>query len=407
MIKDKVLFYFTSSFPFGSGEQFVASEIDALSKFYEEIFILPLAPKEQEHSKNLPENVTVKLISDANRVYKKTDLFSRMGTFCKILGSEFFRKRGYLTLFSLKYVSIEILKAVELTRKIKSLSDSVSNDAKVDYYSSWMNEWSLALAVLYGKKEISNFTFKMRGHDLFDERRKNEFMPFRNFIFRNSSCRLSMSKEGVNYLNGKGFSHVEVNYPGIEIKGAGHYEQNTVFTLVSCSNMVALKRVDLIAESLNYIDFELRWIHFGGGEEMQRVATIVAKLPPNIKVELRGQSANTEILDFYQKNQIDAFIHLSLTEGFGYAIVEAFSYGIPGILFPGGAVEELIQEDYCVRVPLNADARIVAASINDAKLRLKRDQKLGNVIIEDCARKFDHETQGLELYNFIAGIKKN
>ncbi|MBK9193319.1 MAG: glycosyltransferase [Crocinitomicaceae bacterium] len=119
------------------------------------------------------------------------------------------------------------------------------------------------------------------------------------------------------------------------------FGQNTdIFTIVSCSFMSPVKRVPLIAESLSHIEFPIKWVHFGDGEEMHRVLEIVDTLPSNVKVELAGGRSNEDILNYYRNNKVDAFIHLSSSEGFGMAIVEAFSFGIPGILYPGGAVKD-------------------------------------------------------------------
>ncbi|MBK9590971.1 MAG: glycosyltransferase [Crocinitomicaceae bacterium] len=90
-------------------------------------------------------------------------------------------------------------------------------------------------------------------------------------------------------------------------------------------------------------------------------------LPKNVIVELRGNISNKEVLEFYQFNHVDLFIHVSLLEGFGFSIIEAFSFGIPAILYPGGAVKELIDERYCIGLSENCDELGLAEAIKIAR----------------------------------------
>jgi glycosyltransferase involved in cell wall biosynthesis len=172
---------------------------------------------------------------------------------------------------------------------------------------------------------------------------------------------------------------------------------------VSCSNIIALKRVTLIASSIGRLNFDVKWIHFGDGPEMSLVREIIGKFPDNISVELKGRVTNTELINFYSVNKVDLFIHLSLTEGFGYSIIEAFSFGIPAVLFPGGAVKELIDERYCVAVSGSDSEEDIANLIYVARAKFNLTSEFRGEIINSCKQKFDINYQGKELYNLIEG----
>ena len=55
-MRDELIF-FTNSFPFGEGEQFIETEIKYLSKAFKRIYIMPVAISDK--SRYVPSNCTV------------------------------------------------------------------------------------------------------------------------------------------------------------------------------------------------------------------------------------------------------------------------------------------------------------------------------------------------------------
>ncbi len=359
MKESKVLFYFTSLYPYGQGEQFLTSEIWSLAKWYDKIYLLPSKQHSASYDRLLPENVSV--LSHHGTIEFHSDFGLKiLKTYSKLLLSEFLRRRGWSNLFTIRYKLAEIKYSLYLAKFIQYTSNQRVENVSISFYSTWMDSWALALAILKYNGLINQFSFKMRGYDLFDERRKYGFMPYRNFIFSQATSAITVSKEGVSYLRDKGFKNVLCNYSGIQIMPRVPKPQIDRYSIVSCSNIIPLKRVDLIARSLKYIDFPVRWVHFGDGSDFDLVESLAHTLPKNVIVELRGNISNKEVLEFYQFNHVDLFIHVSLLEGFGFSIIEAFSFGIPAILYPGGAVKELIDERYCIGLSENCDEKCVS-----------------------------------------------
>ena len=402
MDKNKqILFYFTAHYPFGNGEQFIENEILEISKHYYEIYLFPYDNLDGTPRKKLPDNVKIitgiKKESDNGKKLLLTNSFLTFG----IIALDFFQKNGINALKTINLRLKEISNGIFISQQINKIKNEF-NHHKIHFYSTWMNEWALPLSILFHQKTISNFSFKMRGYDLFDERRPYNYMPFRNFIFKNSSCKITMSEEGKKYLNAKGYKNIFANYPGIDFNRIIAIKSEPHFLLVSCSNMIPLKRVDLIAASLKFVSVDLKWIHFGDGPEMGKVTTLVQQLPNHITVELKGSVPNTEVISFYEKNYVDAFIHLSLSEGFGFAVAEAFSFGIPAILFPGGAIQELIDENYCITINSEDNVKTIGEKINSFLLKNQSNSKLREIIIEQNKEKFDIKKCVQNLANLIA-----
>lgn len=144
--------------------------------------------------------------------------------------------------------------------------------------------------------------------------------------------------------------------------------------IVSCSNVVPLKRVEYIAEAVALLAERLHneggigdvkslcWTHIGDGP--QRVALeqhiksriAAAGFPANLcRVEFKGAMPHREVLEYYRKNHIDLFIHASRSEGGPVVIMEAASFAIPVISTKVGAVDEMIPQEWIIPVEATPD----------------------------------------------------
>lgn len=361
--KPSTLIYFTAKYPFGHGEQFIKNEIDGLCAKYQKVYLVPFDTSE-DLNKSIPQNcevLDVKLQQDKKAIKNKY-LF-----YFKIILSEIFSSgKAVFILKNLRSLQSELKSAYKWSCIIEQvINDQVEESTSLNLYSTWMNENALALAILKRTNKIGGFSFKMRGYDLFDERRAGGYMPFRKFIFSQADSVLTMSKQGAEYLRKKAiYSHkINHNYPGINSTGINELKDG-VFTLVSCSGLVKLKRVEMIAQALNLIEFDIKWVHFGNGPEMENIKNLVKSLPQNVQVVLKGTVENEEIRDYYVNEKVDGFIHVSETEGFGYAIIEAYCSGIPAILYPAGGVQELINNDFSYRASSPLEVQSLANDIS-------------------------------------------
>lgn len=131
------------------------------------------------------------------------------------------------------------------------------------------------------------------------------------------------------------------------ISRAKHNESNTL-RLFSCSNVIPLKRVDLIVDTLSQIDdINIKWVHAGGGSEYENICNMAAqklKCMENISYELLGRVPNSEVKRLLEDGSFDFFITFSETEGLPVSIMEAFAAGIPAIATAVGGIPEMVDE---------------------------------------------------------------
>ena len=116
-----------------------------------------------------------------------------------------------------------------------------------------------------------------------------------------------------------------------------------IFRILSCSRLISLKRVDMLAEVFSqWKGKKILWTHIGTGEDYESIKKIINKYDLNNYCVLLGDFSNKQVLEYYQKEEVDVFINISVYEGLPVSIMEAMSYGIPIIATDVGGTRELV-----------------------------------------------------------------
>lgn len=349
----------TASFPFGTGETFIEHEITALSNKFERVQIIP-THLSLNTKRLLPENVEVLPLqikkNRNNKVFALFCLFKK-STWAEL---KIVRKKYR------KPFSFILLKTMLMSwRRADNISTFICSNDRINlcestFYSYWCEDTAIALAQLKKKGRINFAVTRVHGWELEFERHPHGYLPFRHFISANLDALYPISEYGKKYIERMwkipAFEHVKVAYlgvPGIRTSNINLDRKEKL--IVSCSNLIPLKRVGLIIDALSKIqDLTIRWVHFGEGAqsvELQRLAAEV--LSSNIRAEWRGRVSNQEVLIFYAKERPDLFVNVSETEGLPVSIMEALSAGIPTIATDVGGVKEIVKEEFGHVLPAN------------------------------------------------------
>ena len=255
-----------------------------------------------------------------------------------------------------------------VTRKLLSnftreiLSNVNENDTILYFY--WGLRWSQIIPFL---PENRNFKIVVRFHgsDLYEELNKN-YIPFRKEMLHRINAVICISNAGKDYLISK-YPFVGdkciISRLGTKDLGLNPYRQSHKVHIVSCSNLVSLKRVDLIAESLKYLTIPVKWTHLGGGTEMTRIKAIANSFLSTIEWNFPGALPHLAIMDFYSQESIDLFINVSSSEGVPVSVMEAISFGIPVIATDVGGTREIVNDKLGFLLKSHPDAEEIARSI--------------------------------------------
>ncbi len=345
-MQTKNLYFFTNHFPYG-GESFVGNEIEALSKFYNKIFLFP-SVNGTEIKDKLPKNVEVISLSQNNVTGKFGLLVSNLPMIIGIFSLDFVKnsdKRNVIKKF--RYNLSLLLNTLSLSNKLSEIIEKDKGDKK--FVSFWMDQWSLALSILKYKKKIQSFVFRVHQHDLYVDNNPAQYIPFRYFNIKMTAAVFPDSKRGVKFLKDLNYfpEKMHVGHLGVVDKGTNPFDKNN-FTIVSCSALLSRKRVDLIADSLNEIGIPVTWIHFGAkGEKgsFEDLKQKCDKLNSNIKVILKGDVTYDELIRFYKTNPVNLFVTLTRAEGLPVSVIEAVSFGVPVLATDVMGLPDVVTEE--------------------------------------------------------------
>ena len=350
----KKLIFVTSKFPYGNSETFIENEINYLSKTFDKVFIYATEANSSDEKRPVPENVTV-FAANAKEVSKSDYLPCLIKP---IVVKEIF-KNCLCGNVSAKISAVCYFCAC-VNSSSRHISDflklcDITHDDNITIYSYWLSTIGMCALNIkhYLKKHFKIMTrcvSRCHGFDVYADRSHIKYLPFQKYLIENFDEVYPCSKSGENYL--KGFypnlkDKISAKYLGVEDNFNCEFpKKEEVFNIVSCSNVIPVKRVHLIVAALSKItDKEISWTHFGDGESFESLKNNSSKtLSGNIKCTFPGRIPNSQIYDYYNKNNVNLFINVSSSEGLPVSIMEATSFGIPIVATDVGGTNEIVKD---------------------------------------------------------------
>ena len=148
---------------------------------------------------------------------------------------------------------------------------------------------------------------------MFQEQTKYHVVPFRKFQSRFSDKIFADSKKGYSHLLQKHpLSNIFTSsYVGTIDNGMAVFNENKIFTIITCSHIRNVKRLHLMSDILEHISFPIIWNMIGIGSDFELVKLTNSKLPKHIVINYIGNLTNKEVLNFYKTHHANLFISLS------------------------------------------------------------------------------------------------
>jgi glycosyltransferase involved in cell wall biosynthesis len=280
------------------------------------------------------------------------------------------------------------------------------------YYSYFMNDFALVLAISVRRGYIDCFFGRGHGRDVIEGREpKTAKLPFQWFKYKYAEKVFAVSEPTRNYIQSKYpqiKEKVEVAYLGTEGRPYKEPEfPEDEFVVVSVGRIRNVKRYFLIAEMLQHADLKIRWVHFGDISPQDpttpRFKSSLEELTKktNVEVELRGTVANEEILDYYEGNAVDLLLSTSEDEGLPVSMMEAISFGIPVFATDVGGNSDIVNEKTGVLIEKNFDPEIACVVMQQMLVDKTRDLNFRKGIRDFWEGKFEVETNYHEFLNQI------
>lgn len=233
--------------------------------------------------------------------------------------------------------------------------DELIRKQKLDYdliYSYWFS-YGIYAAVLLKNKYKWKVVTRAHGYDLYSERFILGYEPYRLFFFNKIDLVATVSRNGSKYLSKRFDSsgNIEVHYLGTEVHHIlSKNDNNNTLSIISCSSLIPLKRVDVILDAMVIMKernrcLKLKWIHFGAGKGKKRIhKKAEMELYGKADYTFAGYKDKKDVLNYYSEHPIDLFINASSTEGLPVSIIESISFGVPVIAPDVGGISEIVRD---------------------------------------------------------------
>lgn len=342
------LIFFTFSYPYSNDFSWKNNELAALQNEFD-VTVLPYLKAAKLPLTNLPSKVKVitPVLSEpisgkwGDIVY---GIFSShiLFYFRELLSSRAYLKRGWLFKWVISVRRMEFILNNPTMKEI--IRKKPENQDTILYFY-----WAAGTAMLipfFKKSGYKKIIVRFHGFDLYEDR-NNGYIPFRIPLLRNLDHAVFISQQGLNYAKNR-YSKIDFDAHlfklGCKKGGLSKPSEDGIFRLVSCSNVVEIKRLYLLTEALKQLDFEIYWTHLGDGPLFDELQQSLNKLPGHIKAYLPGRISPEEVFEYYQSNPVDLFVNVSSTEGIPVSIMEALSAGIPVMATDVGGTAEILDK---------------------------------------------------------------
>jgi len=373
MKENSHLVLLTNGFPFASGEAFIEDEIHFLASSFQKITIISVSNNFSTKRK-VPANCEVVEYRSKQSFLKKANLLLAFIIHFRFIIIEIVKELYYVKNIYKRKINFSIISQnLIFILKAFALNKFIQKRAKpAIIYSYWFNQTALATA-LY-KKENKEVVCVSRAHggDLYFERTAINYIPFHYFKIESLDELFFISENGRRYFQKLtscdaeklSISHLGINVPK-EISPYSNFQKKT---LVSCSFIYSLKRIDLIISSLAQINFmNIKWIHIGDGPLRSDIEEFAKNklVKKNIEYQFMGNLSHSDVLKFYSETQVDLFINLSSSEGIPVSIMEAMSFGIPALATDVGGTSELVNHTNGILIKSNESINNISKNIEE------------------------------------------
>ena len=392
-ISNKInLVLLTEWFPFGTQEAFLEEEIKFLSKRFEKIHLYSFAPQKENQTREVPNNVTVIKVRKSDPLHLSDYLFLLSSLSVKDI---IFTATHYK--YKLRGILSSLVKLYAVSKRTFLPYLLQENQNNTIFYSYWFSHLSFALACL--KLERPDAVCITRAHR-FDNFVEYNSCFMRKFILNHIDAVFPISIEGVKSIQSKMLPYcpnckpiIAVHHLGVRLSKIVNPKFDDTIRIVSCSNVIPIKRLDLIIDALSKInDKNIEWVHFGSGRDLIKIKEYAYKKlhkKSNINYNFMGYTKHEDILQYYKNKHVELFINASDHEGIPVSVMEAMAAGILCIARNvGGNAELVIDNDTGFLLPMDIKPKELFEKIQYA-IGLPSDQK--NAIRKNAIKKIQND----------------
>ena len=386
-MKRPVLILISDSYPYKGGDGvFLKDEIAVIAERFGEIHIFPMAGK--GNPEGFPSNIQVheevrSVLARAKKPNLETVRLYIDALCGKSIWNDLVKVGAKSFLWTFGRTLHWAMKANVIEREVGNLL-AVLEDSDVLMYSFWFNAPTFGMGRLRRRYPNTRLITRAHGTDLYFNRQPGNRFPFRKETL---SC-----LDGVFLATSEAVAYMQMNFPEyFEVfhaapLGTMDYMSSVSdgrpielpsperYRIVSCSSVLALKRVDMIIDALSHLEnsrnIEIEWMHFGAGRRLDELRAYASTKLQKTMWRMPGHVDKEKILAYYYENPVDCFVTASSSEGGRpVSIMESLCFGIPVVATAVGGIPELVDPAVGALLPENTSAGIFGEAIADILIR--------------------------------------
>ncbi len=389
---------------------FKYTEIEQISKKYQQAYLINFEKTPMALPANVKEfTLTLKDFNGQSVLMRNKKLF-----FYILLQDLLLRPFNWKYYKKLRTNISFLLNCIYFGEQLKAIIQKEKlNPNDCIFLSFWLNNWSISLGVLKKQGFISKFFSRAHGFDLFEYRElESGRIPYRLFELQTVDKVFSVSQNGVDYLKEKYPAYADkifCNYLGSENGGVNPFDEQKIFTIVSCASTRSIKRIFLIPEIIKHCNFPIHWVHLGDENLSSGDPSVPTYIKnkesldhfPHVSFDCKGKLSTDEIFDFYTRNSVNLFISVSETEGLPVSIMEAISFGIPVMATDVGGCKEIVTAQTGILIPKDFDVKTVAEQINEFRNSTQNKAEFRTGVREFWTHNFEVNKNYKEFFNLL------
>lgn len=355
----RVLIVFTNTYPYGSGEPFIGSEIPLLAPLVDQVVLVPTQVRRGTSSRELPPGV------ECWPVDEPTGTASRLGSFISgamrsvVTGSGARLWDGGGSLTTVRLAAAFEARAqscwAQLERRLRRLT--LHDGDEVTLYSYWLHHPARVaeLAGRWLRRHRPGVRLRLvsraHGYDLYAERSAVGRLPQRDALLGAFDAIHPVSKPGETYLRERFPRHAErisvrhLGSPDPEPRPAPSRDRLRIATCAYVTAVKRLDRVPAIIERVAEAGIEVVWTHVGDGPDFEALKRLSATTNRLADVQFLGAVPSGELFETYRTHPATLLLSVSSSEGVPVSMMEALSIGVPIIATDVGGVSDIVVPD--------------------------------------------------------------
>lgn len=330
----------TNRFPFGTGEEYLEEELPHLAAEFGRIIIVPCMPPNSSAIRALPPGVDVLELQHPDHRRRMPAMIARgiresapsTARPVRAVYDAYFDGRAH-----------EVADAVD-----DAVRRALGDDQPGVLYAYWFY-LTARVAVELRRRHgwDAPLVSRAHGYDVNVEASPVRYLPRRELLLRECASVHPVSDRATRYLQATYPSladRVSTRRLGTRTPPDGTISGRSPFTVVTCSMIRPLKRLDLVGEAVQILvdsGYDVRWSHVGDGRG-RYASRLRERFGTTPSVRFMGYVPNVDLFTTYDEISPSVFVNVSTSEGVPVSVMEAMACGIPPLATDVGGTAELL-----------------------------------------------------------------